>query len=1252
MPREVLRKKQEDFIAIRLALASPEEMLKWSHGEVTKPETINYRTLKPEKEGLFDERIFGPVRDYECACGKYKKIRYKGIVCDKCGVEVTRSSVRRERMGHIALAVPVSHIWYLRGVPSVLSLTLDVPARQLEQVIYFAAYIITRVDEEAQRKALTELDASFAQQIKKLATAFQGKSTSEERAERRKKEEQLKLAYAVAKEQLASLRIKKIVSELEYQDLALKYGHVFQAGIGAEAVYELVRSLDLPATIKALKADLTKAIGQRRRRIQKRLYLLEGFVKANIKPEWMFLTILPVIPPDLRPMVQLEGGRFASSDLNDLYRRVINRNNRLKKLITIGAPEVITRNEKRILQEAVDALIDIGARETAASTASIRRKPKSLSDLLRGKQGRFRQNLLGKRVDYSGRSVIVVGPQLLLHQCGIPKPIALELFKPFVIGRLRDGVVHNVKTAGKLVEKQTPEVWDALDEVIQHYKVLLNRAPTLHRLGIQAFQPVLVEGNAIQLHPLVCAAFNADFDGDQMAIHLPLSRKAQEEAEEIMISTRNLLKPATGEAIVFPSLDMVLGCHYLTLLRPTPAGERTPAFRDINEAYLAHGNGKIHYHTEILVPVEGELIRTTLGRLIFNSILPSGVPLINSVVGKKELRRLIESIYHQLGQEAVVAFVDRLKELGFRYATLSGATVSIGDLEMPPERNRIIKETDQKVEEIRRQYKEGFITVDERRRLVTQLWTEAKEKIEEMIVAKKDIFNPVYMMVSSGARGSVEQLNQLIGMKGLVVNPAQQIIELPVRSNYTEGLSSLEYFLSTHGARKGGVDTALRTSDAGYLTRRLIDVAQDVVVTEEDCGVGAGMVISRATADLLGESFRARIWGRFLAKDVVDAQGRKLARKGTYLTDQIAQLIDESGVAEVEIFSPLECQALRGVCRKCYGADLATARPIELGEAVGIVAAQSVGEPGTQLTMRTFHTGGVASAQDITQGLPRVEELFEARSPKTEAILAEQDGVVKILETDGRLIVRLESILPTHSQWTVPAGAQLVVRDGQAVKKGQILFKQGEKAVTAPGNGPIELKGNKLTVFYHKRETREYPVGSRANLRVEDGAKVHKGEALTEGHINPHDLMRLKGIKATRDYIIEEIKRIYILEGQNINDRHLEILVRQMFSKARIKESGDSRLVPGEIVDYLKAKKISEDLKKKGKTPPLFERLLLGVTKVALSTESFLSAASFQETTSVLVKAATQGKIDYLRGLKENVIIGRLIPAGTGFREK
>ncbi len=1243
------RRMPDDFVAIQIGVASAEEMLDWSYGEVTKPETINYRTLRPEKDGLFDERIFGPTKDYECYCGKYKKVRYKGVVCDKCGVEVTRASVRRERMGHIELAAPVTHIWFLRSNPSRIALLLDVPSKKLEQVVYFASYIVLEVDDEARKSTLAQVEEEYKTHIKNVQRERKADTEGKQTRIYDQQLKQLKGAYDTAVKELNGLHIHQIISELEYRDLSLKYGNVFKAGIGAEAILSLLEKIDLKALLVKVKEDLKKAVGALKLKRQKQLRLLAGLSRAEIASRSMCITVLPVIPPDLRPMVQLDGGRFATSDLNDLYRRVINRNNRLKKLIEIGAPDVIQRNEKRMLQEAVDALFDASIRETATTS---KRKLRSLADMLRGKQGRFRQNLLGKRVDYSGRSVIVVGPTLKLDECGVPKTIALELFRPFVIAKLMlDQIVHNVKTASKMVERGAPEVWDALDEVIKGHHVLLNRAPTLHRLSIQAFKPVLVEGKAIQLHPLTTSAFNADFDGDQMAIHLPLSQKAQDEAREIMLSSKNLLKPATGEPITVPSQDMVLGIYFLTLAHEPADPNKLPYFRDYSESEMARVHGKIGYHTMIKVPVDGVMTDTTIGRLLFNQVIPTELGFTNDVVTKRTLKKLINQAHLLVGPERTSVLVDDLKNLGFRYSTISGASFSAEDIESPKGKDALIDDANAQSEVIKQQFKHGLITADERRRLITKLWGDIKDDIEKMLEKHKDPFNSVNLMVDSGARGDIEQVNQIVGMKGLVVNPAGRTIELPIKSNFKDGFSALEYFISTHGARKGLADTALKTSDAGYLTRRLVDVSQDVVVTEEDCATHDGFEILRNTGNDLAMPLNERLMGRYLSVDTKDG-AKILGHAGQYIDKELAVAIEASNLQSIIVRSPLTCRADWGICQKCYGMDLATGKVVQMGEAVGIVAAQSIGEPGTQLTMRTFHTGGVASVADITMGLPRVEQLFEARKPKTPAILAEHDGKIEVVEVeDGTVLLKLLASIDAVSELPLPKEFKLKIKKQASVKKGDVLFTDAKgQEVTAQATGEAEVLEDKVVIAYKKKVVLDYPLSSRLLLKVQDGDKVSCGDQMTEGQYDLKQFLTLKGEIAVKRYIIDEIQSIYLLQGQNIHDKHVEIIVRQMFSKVRIKISGDSEFIVGEVIERLRLEKAAEELKAKGKKPPKAEYLLLGVTRASLNTESFLSSASFQETTRVLVDAATMGKIDYLRGLKENVIIGRLIPAGTGFR--
>ena len=1124
-----------NFERMRIGLASPEMIRKWSYGEVKKPETINYRTLKPEREGLFCEKIFGPTRDWECHCGKYKRVRYKGIICDRCGVEVTRSKVRRERMGNIELAAPVSHIWYFKGIPSRMGLLLDMSPRSLEKVLYFVAYIVIDPGE-------------------------------------------------------TSLMKKQLLTETEYREAREKYGSAFKAEMGAEAVKELLKEIDLDKLNDELRVELKEVSGQRKIRAIRRLEVAEAFKKSGNKPEWMILNAVPVIPPELRPMVQLDGGRFATSDLNDLYRRVINRNNRLKKLLDLGAPDIIVRNEKRMLQEAVDALIDNGRRGRPV-TGPGNRPLKSLSDMLKGKQGRFRQNLLGKRVDYSGRSVIVVGPNLKLHQCGLPKEMALELFKPFVMKNLvNEGFAHNIKSAKRMVERVRPEVWDVLEKVISEHPVMLNRAPTLHRLGIQAFEPVLVEGRALQIHPLVCTAYNADFDGDQMAVHVPLSAEAQSEARLLMLSSHNILNPKDGRPVASPTKDMVLGCYYLTMEKPGALGEGK-IFKDTSEAILAYHSKVIHLQAMIKVRVDGKLLETTTGRLLFNSVIPSEVGYINLMVNKKEIDKIVGKSYRVCGYDKTTKLLDGLKSLGFKFVTQAGLTVGIGDIQVPKVKKTILAEADVAVTKTEQQYRRGLITDEERKTLVIEIWTKANEAVTKALMESLDKFNPVFMMANSGARGNVQQLRQLAGMRGLMADPSGRTIELPIKANFREGLTVLEYFISSHGARKGLADTALRTADSGYLTRRLVDVSQDVIVRDEDCGTTAGIFVEdiKEGTEMI-EKLEERLVGRYLAKDVYHPEtGELLASVEHEISDEQAKAIAECQ-EKVEIRSVLTCKTRYGVCKECYGRNLATGRLVEIGEAVGIIAAQSIGEPGTQLTMRTFHTGGVAG-DDITQGLPRVEELFEARKPKGQAIISENSGTVTIREVKGRREIEVMNENGEHELYTVPYGSRLKVKDGQSVTP---------------------------------------------------------GDELTEGSVNPHDTLKIKGPTGVQVYLLREVQRVYRLQGVDINDKHIEVMVRQMLRKVKIEESGDTSLLPGGLIDNFEFNEENERVLQEGGEPAVARPVLLGITKASLATDSFLSAASFQETTRVLTEAAIKGKVDPLIGLKENVIIGKLIPAGTG----
>ena len=1160
------------FDAIKIGLASPEKIREWSRGEVTKPETINYRTLKPEKDGLFCERIFGPSKDWECHCGKYKKIRYKGVVCDRCGVEVTKASVRRERMGHIELAAPVSHIWYFKGIPSRMGLILDLSPRTLEKVLYFANYIV-------------------------LDPADSG------------------------------LQYKQVLTEKEYQDARESYGYGFRVGMGAESVMELLQAIDLEKDAEELKAELVDATGQKRARIIKRLEVVESFRESGNRPEWMIMTAIPVIPPDLRPMVQLDGGRFATSDLNDLYRRIINRNNRLKRLLELGAPDIIVRNEKRMLQEAVDALIDNGRRGRPV-TGPGNRALKSLSDMLKGKSGRFRQNLLGKRVDYSGRSVIVVGPELKIYQCGLPKEMAIELFKPFVMKELvANGTSHNIKNAKKMVEKLQPEVWDVLEDVIKEHPVMLNRAPTLHRLGIQAFEPILVEGKAIKLHPLVCTAFNADFDGDQMAVHLPLSVEAQAECRFLLLSPNNLLKPSDGGPVAVPSQDMVLGIYYLTQERPGATGEGM-FFKNLNEALLAYENGYVTLHSRIKVRVSREMpdgtvktgtIDGTLGRMLFNEIIPQDLGFVDREVdgnelllevdfhvGKKQLKQILEKVINTHGATQTAEVLDDVKAIGYKFSTRAAMTVSISDMTVPPQKPEMIQTAQDTVDKITKNYKRGLITEEERYKEVVETWKATDDKLTEALLSGLDKYNNIFMMADSGARGSDKQIKQLAGMRGLMADTAGRTIELPIKSNFREGLDVLEYFMSAHGARKGMSDTALRTADSGYLTRRLVDVSQELIIHDSDCAAEGKEIPGMYVKAFMDgneeiESLQERITGRFSCEDLKDKDGNIIVKANHMITPKRAErvmkkAVDENGepLDTVKIRTILTCKCKNGVCAKCYGANMATGEAVQVGEAVGIIAAQSIGEPGTQLTMRTFHTGGVAG-DDITQGLPRVEELFEARKPKGLAIITEFAGTATISDTKKK-----REIIVTNDQ-TGESKAYLI------------------------------------------------PYGSR--IKIQDGVHLEAGDELTEGSVNPHDILKIKGLRAVQDYMIQEVQRVYRLQGVEINDKHIEVIVRQMLKKIRIEERGDTEFLPGTMVDVLEFNEVNEQMEAEGKEAATGEQIMLGITKASLATESFLSAASFQETTKVLTEAAIKGKVDHLIGLKENVIIGKHIPAGTGMKK-
>jgi DNA-directed RNA polymerase subunit beta' len=1494
-----------EFNAIRISLAAPEDILAWSHGEVTKPETINYRTLKPERDGLFCERIFGPTKDWECYCGKYKRVRYKGVVCDKCGVEVTRSKVRRDRMGHITLAAPVSHIWFVKGTPSRLGLLLDISPRNLERVIYFAAYVITGVDEvfreelrqqiradyeqkretfleqaENRRAAFSqrlgqnldnigsdqssalqnieeeyvarregliaeadklrewleenmgmrvEEDISFAnvvlveeekpvteqtfeqleelleQELDKLDTQRQSNindaellgDADRERREHEVNEEQEKLQEklqveldnAVREEKekldlLDSLRLRRVLSENEYRILRELAPGVFQADMGASAVREIVSQVDMDELANQLQEEIQTSSGQRRKKATKRLRVVESFRKSGNRPEWMIMTVLPVIPPDLRPMVQLDGGRFATSDLNDLYRRVINRNNRLKRLMELNAPEIIVRNEKRMLQEAVDALIDNGRRGRAVSGKG-KHRLKSLSDMLKGKQGRFRQNLLGKRVDYSGRSVIVVGPKLQLHQCGLPKKMALELFKPFVMRRLVEkGFAHNIKSAKRIVERVRPEVWDVLEEVIKDYLVLLNRAPSLHRLSIQAFEAKLIEGSAIQLHPLVCAAFNADFDGDQMAVHVPLSRKAQEEARTRMLSVYNLLSPAHGDPIITPSQDIVLGCYYLTMVSADAKGsgkhfinqneamlaydkglldiqapiwirmtedelnEGTASEEDIPVSFQFHqfeenGHGQHSPENEVValpdqqrellahvtpifpdVPLEGRirnndlglkvvsdehnnteavLIETTIGRLIFNRSLLPPLRYYNGLVSKKGLKEIIADCYkyytnprnipveemdairqvyankteHELarirGSEQTATQADKIKSLGFQYATLGGMTIGINDIEVPAAKYDIVDDSDRLVSDLEKQFRRGLITEEERYREVVGVWQRATKQVTEKVKESLNPFSPVSMMAISGARGNINQISQMAGMRGLMSDPTGRIIELPIKSNFREGLTVLEYFVSTHGGRKGLADTALRTADAGYLTRRLVDVSQDVIVNEEDCGTEEGVWLRRSDDEDLMENLEKRVVGRILAAPVLHPEtGEAVAERNQEIDEDLSDYVmRQLGIDSIYVRSALTCQSEHGICRMCYGRNLATGKLVDKGEAVGIIAAQSIGEPGTQLTLRTFHTGGVASADDITQGLPRVQEIFEARSPKGKSLLAEIDGMAQLIkEEEGMRKIRITANEVYTDEYELPSHYTVKVNDGAEVSESDVLAESNrsdsnEMPVLARMSGRISVRNDRLIISMEDHEERELVVSHTARLAQmsnEDGVlqpfeegksyRVVTGQQLTEGSADPQELLALQGREAVQRYLVNEAQKVYRSQGVNINDKHIEVIVRQMLRRVRIDEPGDTGMLHGELIETSEFKRINEDVLSQGGDPAVAATMLLGITKASLNTDSFLSAASFQETTRVLTEASINGKVDYLRGLKENVVIGKLIPAGTGIEKR
>jgi len=1379
--------------ALKISLASPDQIKSWSYGEVLKPETINYRRLRPEKDGLFCEAIFGPTKDWQCYCGKYKNVRYKGIICDKCGVEVTRSSVRRERMGHIDLAAPVAHVWYTRRVPSYLGVLLDVSRRNLDRVLYFAQYVVTHVDEDARQKALKRLDEEITREEKRQADEINAKIVAAKGARDKKiadlkaridginekyeadvaekveplvregqkvqkaLEEKMETTIRKAiefeptrttiaeegetisrkhlttlnkavqarlgeietalkekrdakidiqkmdiekvkaeaedqivqlrnsledvsagsrknidkeREELVSLHHMMFLGESKYRELKQKWGQVFKADMGAEAFHDILRALDLDKLAKELWHEVrTTKSKQRKKKAIKRLKVVEALRRSNNRPEWMILTTLPVIPPDLRPMVQLDGGRFATSDLNDLYRRVINRNNRLKRLLELGAPDVIVRNEKRMLQEAVDSLIDNSQRGKALSRRG-RRELKSLSDMLKGKKGRFRRNLLGKRVDYSGRSVIVTGPKLKLHQCGLPRIMALELYRPFVIAKLVEyNFASNVKGAKRIIEKERPEVWEVLEEVIKDRPVLLNRAPTLHRLGIQAFEPVLVEGKAIQLHPLACSAFNADFDGDQMAVHVPLSRKAVDEARSLMLSTKNLLKPADGEPVVGPAKDMVLGVYYLTMMREGRKGEgRT--FGDIDEVELAYNLSQVDIHAKIKIYAETyyneqdlryadnkprrRMIETSVGRAMFNRVMPEEMRFVNMLLDKSSLQKLVTRCYQVVGSEVTTEVVDEIKNIGFTYATRSGITIAVSDLTVPPAKADIVNSTEEEVTAVEKQFRRGLLTEQEQTDRVIELWTKARDDVAKAVSAHLDPTGSLAVMAKSGAtKGGFSPIAQLAGMRGLMADPSGRIIPLPIRSNFREGLRALEYFISTHCARKGLADTALRTADAGYLTRRLVDVAQDVIVNARDCGTEGGAWIKRKD-DVAGQTLADRILGRMAAGKVVDPKtGELIINRNEEFDEVTAAKIQNSTIEQVFVRSPLHCTLRRGICSMCYGRDLGRGRLVEVGSAVGIVAAQSIGEPGTQLTLRTFHTGGVAAGGDITSGLPRVEELFEARKkPKGEAVVTDIDGVVEVIRSDkgsGSKYVRVVNTATIRDEYEVPGNWSIKVEDGETVPDGALLAQRGDSQVLAEHGGTVKRKENSLIVSREVREEQEYDIPTNSRLLVVDNQEVRAGDSLTEGSQNPHRILRILGREACELYLMTEMQKVYRSQGQNINDKHFEVIIHKMLSRVQVGRAGDTDLLPGELIDRAEFKEMNERLISDGKQSATSAPVLLGVTRASLATDSFLSASSFQHTIKVLAGAAIEGKSDGLFGLKENVIIGKLIPAGTGY---
>ena len=1298
-----------DFDAITISLASPNDVQRWSWGEVTKPETINYRTLRPEKDGLFCERIFGPTKDWECYCGKYKKIRFRGVTCDRCGVEVARSKVRRERMGHIELAAPVAHIWFSKGTPSRLGLLLDLSPRNLDRVLYFAQYLVTDVDKELKSQLLEQLHSTleertvekdtkresientiieeYQSQIDPLQVIKEEQdSDSEDDASKDEKDTKETLAKieSIEKERdekieelisetndefeeilnnienqitsLEEIQVTRLLTETQYRDNRDNFPGVFQAGMGAESVlYVLQNHIDLDELRDELQEEMQSTSGQRRKKAIKRLRVVESFRKSTNRPEWMILTNLPVLPPDLRPMVQLDGGRFATSDLNDLYRRVINRNNRLSRLIELQAPEIIIRNEKRMLQESVDALIDNGRRGRAVA-GSHNHKLKSLSDLLRGKQGRFRQNLLGKRVDYSGRSVIIAGPELKLNECGLPRRMALELFKPFVMHRLvLKGYAHNIRSAKRLAERNRSEVWEILGEVVKERPVLLNRAPTLHRLGIQAFEPVLIEGSAIRVHPLVCTAFNADFDGDQMAVHVPLSRIAVLEARKLMLSTFNMLAPSSGEPIVTPSLDMVLGCYYMTSIDENAhgIGKRFASFED---AILAHEVGAIALRAPIHARNEsGELMDTTVGRILFNNVLPKDLPYVNEEVERNKLKEITGNCFRLLGNEEAAVVLDDIKNLGFRNSSKSGVSIAINDVKVSTKKADIVSEAEEAVNQLEEQYMDGLITEDERYNATVRIWTDANDKLTQVIAEDLPNYGGIYMMANSGAKGNIAQIRQMAGMRGLMSNPRGRIIDRPIKSNFREGLTVLEYFISTHGARKGLADTALRTADSGYLTRRLIDVAQEVIVTIEDCGSTQGIVVEDYHDDTLKDLFYDRIKYRYTAVPIANPEtGEIIIEANQPLKEEDIDTLKELKVNMVEVRSPLSCQAEKGLCKLCYGLSLANLQPIMIGDAVGIIAAQSIGEPGTQLTMRTFHTGGVAGA-DITSGLPRVEELFEARSPRGAAVLSEISGKAEIIETpEGRTvrIINSEELVDEYNldgyKATVKKGSTVIIGTPIATAKNS----EDDSVIHARNSGTVGIDGSTITITWTDEEQREYAIPAASHLEITEGDEVEAGQAITSGPKNPQQILEIQGREAVQSYLIEEVQKVYRSQGVPIHDKHIETIIRQMLRRVQVNEAGDTEFLPGDQMDRKEFEEKNGEVIAEGGDPATAVPILLGITRASLHMDSFLAAASFQETTRVLTESAVTGKRDVLSGLKENVIIGRLIPARYDITEE